>query len=184
MNAVFSMTPGGVGICEGDQLALLAGQASVGSGGPFLVDTSAELLRTIAEVLDIRSVFPRVSEIVKHVLPHDALEMMFHDRAGRVTLEAQSPEDLTGHPGWTETDAEPFHIVSDLRRPSSRLASGDLPAFVDHLLAAGYRSVLSVRSVARNQVMRLGFFSRQTDAYGLDDVPAAQHIADFVAVAV
>jgi transcriptional regulator with PAS, ATPase and Fis domain len=148
-----------------------------------MVDTSAELLRTIAEVLDIRSVFPRVSEIVKHVLPHDALELMFHDRSGRVTLEAQSTEDLTGHPEWTETDDEPFHIVSDLRRPSSRFANGDR-ALVGHLLAAGYRSVLSVRSVARNQVMRLGFFSRYPDAYGLDDVPTAQHIADYVAVAV
>ena len=43
-------------------------------------DVSAALLRTISEVLDIRSVFPRVSEIVKHVLPHDALELVFHDR--------------------------------------------------------------------------------------------------------
>src|SRR6266850_2190505 len=66
--------------------------------GSFTVDTSAALLRTIAEVLDIRSVFPRVSEIVKHVLLHDALELIFHDRSGRVTLEAQSTEDLTGHP--------------------------------------------------------------------------------------
>jgi transcriptional regulator with GAF, ATPase, and Fis domain len=184
MNAVLSMGSAGVGIAGSEHLAFVRRRGATESGGPFLVDTSAELLRTIAEVLDIRSVFPRVSEIVKHVLPHDALELMFHDRAGRVTLEAQSTEDLAGHPGWTETDAEPFHIVSDLRRPSSRLASGDLPAFVDHLLAAGYRSVLSVRSVARNQVMRLGFFSRDTDAYGLDDVPAAQHIADYVAVAV
>src|SRR6267378_664871 len=123
MEAMMSMSPGGVGMSDRD--------------------TSADLLRTIAEVLDIRSVFPRVSEIVKHVLPHDALELMFHDRSGRVTLEAQSTEDLTGHPEWTETDDEPFHIVSDLRRPSSRFASGDR-ALVGHLLAAGYRSVLSV----------------------------------------
>jgi transcriptional regulator with GAF, ATPase, and Fis domain len=184
MNAVLSMRSGGVGIAGSEHLAFVPRRGATESGGPFLVDTSAELLRTIAEVLDIRSVFPRVSEIVKDVLPHDALELMFHDRAGRVTLEAQSTEDLAGHLGWTETDAEPFHIVSDLRRPSSRLASGDLQGFVDHLLAAGYRSVLSVRSVARNQVMRLGFFSKHPDAYGLDNVSTAQHIADYVAVAV
>jgi transcriptional regulator with PAS, ATPase and Fis domain len=166
---------------ERDPLALVA-HAGSEPGGP--VDTSAHLLRTIAEVLDIRSVFPRVSEIVKPVLPHDALELMFHDRGGQVTLEARSTDDLPGHPGWTGTDAEPFIIVSDLRRPSSRFANGVLSDFVDHLRAAGYRSVLTVRTVARNQVMRLGFFSKQVDAYGPHDVPTAQHIADYVAVAV
>jgi len=45
-------------------------------------DTSTELLRTIAEVLDIRAVFPRVSEIVKPVLGHDALELVLCDRKG------------------------------------------------------------------------------------------------------
>src|ERR1700730_2802650 len=104
MNAMVSMNPDGVGISDRD--------------------TSANLLRTIAEVLDVRSVFPRISEIVKPALPHDALELRFHDRGGTVTLEARSNEDLAGPPGWPETDAEPFHIVRDLRRPSSQLASG------------------------------------------------------------
>src|SRR5712692_2401439 len=182
MNAMFSITPGGAGMSERDPLAFVARHAGPEFGGP--VDTSADLLHTIAEVLYIRSVFPRVSDIVKPVLPHDALELMFHDRGGHVTLEARSTDDLEGHPGWTGTDAEPFFIVKDLRRPSSRFASGDLADFVDHLLAVGYRSALNVRSVARNQVMRLGFFSKQLDAYGPNDVPTAQHIADYVAVAV
>jgi transcriptional regulator with PAS, ATPase and Fis domain len=66
----------------------------------------------------------------------------------------------------------------------SRLASCVPQEVIDNLLAAGYRSVLNVRSVARNQVMRLGFFSKHPDAYGPDDVPTAQHIADYVALAV
>jgi transcriptional regulator with PAS, ATPase and Fis domain len=164
MNAMVSMSPGAVGISDRD--------------------TSADLLRTIAEVLDVRSVFPRISEIVKPMLPHDALELVFHDRAGHVTLEARSTEDLAGHPGWTETDDQTFSIVSDLRRPGSRLAGGAPPEVVDRLLAAGYRSVLNIRSVARHQAMRLGFLSRQPDAYNPDDVSTAQHIADYVAVAV
>src|SRR5438445_4588616 len=147
-------------------------------------DTSADLLRTIAEVLDIRSVFPRVSEIVKNVLPHDALELVFHDRSGHVSLEARSTEDLTGAFGCSVDDDEAFFIMSDLRRPSVRLASGAPSSVVDTLLAAGYRSVLNVRSVARGQVMRLGFLSKQTDAYRPDDVKTARHIADYVAVAV
>src|SRR2546430_17698155 len=104
MDAMMSMSPGGVGMSDRD--------------------TSADLLRTIAEVLDIRSVFPRVSEIVRHVLPHDALELVFHDRSGHVTLEARSTEDLTGAFGCSVNDDEAFFIMSDLRRPSVRLASG------------------------------------------------------------
>ncbi len=44
------------------------------------IEASAELLRTISDVLDIRTVFPRVSEIAKKMLPHDALAMVFVDR--------------------------------------------------------------------------------------------------------
>jgi hypothetical protein len=35
------------------------------------LESSVELLRTIAAVLDIRSVFPQVSEIAAKVVPHD-----------------------------------------------------------------------------------------------------------------
>jgi hypothetical protein len=143
------------------------------SQDPFLVGPSAQLLRTIAEGLDIRRVFPRVSEIVKPVLPHDALDLVFHDRGGDVTLEAHSTDDLTGRRMFTGTDDQAFSIVNDLRWPRSRRASGASPEAVDHLLAAGYRSVLNVRSVARSQVMRLGFFSKHPNAYGPDDVPTA-----------
>src|SRR2546429_9780285 len=123
MDAMMSMSPGGVGMSDRD--------------------ASADLLRTIAEVLDIRSVFPRVSEIVKHALPHDALELVFHDRSGHVTLEARSPEDLTDAFDCSVHDDEAFLIMSDLRKPSSRLAGGAPSNVVDMLVAAGYRSVLN-----------------------------------------
>jgi transcriptional regulator with PAS, ATPase and Fis domain len=159
-----SMSPGGVGMSDGE--------------------TSADLLRTIAEVLDIRSVFPRVSEIVRQVLPHDALELVFHDRSGHVTLEACSTADLTGAFGCSVNDDEAFYIISDLRRPSSRVATGAPSSVIDTLLAAGYRSILNVRSVARDQVMRLSFLSKHAGAYRPDDVRTARHVADYVAVAV
>jgi transcriptional regulator with GAF, ATPase, and Fis domain len=171
-------------IADHNAMAVAAHKSPPASDGPFLVDTSAALLRTIAEGLDIRRVFPRVSEIVRHALPHDALELVFHDRSGRVTLEARSTDDLAGALACAASNDEPFYIVGDLRRSGSRVASGARPTAVDTLLAAGYRSVLNVRSVARDQVMRLGFLSKQADAYGPDDVRTAQHIADYVAVAV
>src|SRR3979490_2462671 len=99
MNAIFSMIPDSVEI--GD--------------GAMPVDPSAALLRTIAEGLDIRRGFPRVSEIGKPVVPHDALELVFHDRDGHVTLEATSSDDLPGYAGCTGPGDEAFSIVSDLR---------------------------------------------------------------------
>src|SRR5437588_4967487 len=108
MNAVMAMSPDAGDIGGHEHLVWLARHAPPASGNPFLADTSTELLRTIAEVLDIRSVFPRVSDIVKQVLPHDALALKFSDRAGDVTLEARSSEDLPEH-GWcTDADDKEF----------------------------------------------------------------------------
>ena len=118
MNGTVGMTPRSVGISECEHLTLGTNQSWAGPGGPVMVDVSAALLRTISEVLDIRSVFPRVSEIVQHVLPHDALELVFHDRGGHVTLEATSTDDLKGYAGRTGTNDEAFQIVSDLRHAS------------------------------------------------------------------
>src|SRR5260370_22445152 len=47
-------------------------------------DSSVELLRTIADVLDIRTVFPRVSDIANKMLPHDAMIMSCIDQNGNV----------------------------------------------------------------------------------------------------
>ena len=163
MNAMVSMTPG----------------SSVLEGDP-----SAALLRTISEVLDIRNVFPRVSEIVKSVVPHDALELVFNDRDGRATLEATSTDDLPGYAACTGSDDEPFCILSDIRWGRRRNAIGDSSDAIDALLEAGYRSALSVRRVAQSQAMRLVFFSKRADAYSANDVPPAQHVADYVALAV
>src|SRR2546422_847003 len=85
----------------------------------------------------------RKSEIVRHVLPHDALELVFHDRSGHVTLEARSTGDLTGAFGCSVNDDQAFYIMNDLRRPSSRVTCGAPSSAVDTLLAAGYRSVLN-----------------------------------------
>jgi transcriptional regulator with PAS, ATPase and Fis domain len=179
MNAPSSTDTGGRGFAEREFPGTHGAATAVGL---MRADTSTALLRTIAEVLDIRAVFPRVSEIVKPVLGHDALELVLCDRNGHVTLEARSTEYLPGHRGCALKDDEAFHIEGDLRRPRPRLVGGD--ADVDDLIAAGYRSVLNVRSVARHQVMRLGFFSKQPNAYDPDDVSTAQHISHYVAVAV
>jgi transcriptional regulator with PAS, ATPase and Fis domain len=179
MIAVSSTDTGGRGLAE---LEFPGTHGAATAVGLMRADTSTALLGTIAEVLDIRAVFPRVSEIVKPVLGHDALELVLCDRNGDVTLEARSTEYLPGSRGCALKGDEAFHIVSDLRlRP--RLVGCDTDVD-DDLIAAGYRSVLHVRSVARHQVMHLGFFSKQQGAYDPDDVSTAQYIAHYVAVAV
>jgi transcriptional regulator with GAF, ATPase, and Fis domain len=153
------------------------------SGGRFVADTSTALLRTIAEALDVRTVFPRVSEIVRQVLPHDALVLVLFDAAGHVMLEARSSDDLPKY-GWRASSGDKDHfIVPDLSDVSSRITACE-PAIVDALVEVGYRSLLSIRGIALGQVMRLGFVSRQMDAYTAADVAAAQHIAGYVALAV
>src|SRR4030095_13650632 len=59
-------------------------------------DGSHELLHTIAGVLDIRSVFPLVSEIARKMLSHDALTMICHDEDLNVHVEAASRDDFRG----------------------------------------------------------------------------------------
>ena len=183
MDAVPAVDPGNMEVAGYEQPRWSSRHDAPVSGRPFVPEASVELLRTIAGVLDIRAVFPRISEIVKQVVPHDGLALKFSDRAGRMTLEARSTRDLPEQ-GWiTCPENEDFTIVSDLRRTRSQ-ATDNEPSNVDRLVTAGYRSMLSVRAVAQQQIMQLGFFSKQTNAYTPDDVPEARHVADYVALSV
>src|SRR6266850_2451707 len=178
MNAVLRMSRDEPVLSERNRLARTAAPSRT----LFVGETATELLRTIAGVLDIRSVFPRISEIVQQVVPHDALGLRFTDRAGRATLEARSTDELPEH-GWcTTAEQNEYTIASDLRRV--RLEPADSEQSINALVAARYRSALTIRAVANDQMMRLGFFSKQTNAYSLNDVPAARHVADYVAVSV
>ena len=49
---------------------------------------SVELLRAMADVLDIRTLFPRLSAIARKMLPHDALALAFVDQHGQLVVEA------------------------------------------------------------------------------------------------
>ena len=147
-------------------------------------DPSLELVRTISEVLDIRSVFPRVSELANHLLPHDCLALVFQDESDQLTIEAQSVEGFPTFRRLALPGEEDVHVVADLGKTGLPLAHCDPSDYVSRLVEAGYRSLLSVRSVAGSQVMGLLFFSTQPDAYSPDDVPAARRIADYVALSV
>jgi transcriptional regulator with GAF, ATPase, and Fis domain len=147
-------------------------------------DPSTALLHTISEVLDIRAVFPRVSEIANHVLPHDWLGLVFHDHSDRVTLQAGSAESFPEFRRLAVAGEGEDQVVSDIEKERLRMVQSDPPDLVDRILEEGYRSFLKVRGVAGEQVLGLGFFSKRRDAYSMDDVPTARRIAECISVAV
>jgi regulatory Fis family protein len=103
------------------------GAVATAAVNPFVTETTTELLRTIAGVLDVKSVFPRISNIVQQVVPHDALGLRFRDRTGRATLEARSTDELPEH-GWcTNQEEKECTIASD------RIS--DVPLLAEQFLA-------------------------------------------------
>jgi two-component system response regulator AtoC len=145
------------------------------------VEASVDLLRTIADVLDIRHVFPRVSEIAARILPHDAMVMAFFDERGRIALEASTVElgNLRPHAAPTPI---PELLIGDLAVEPLAVGGGENPT--PSLLAAGLRSLLTIVTRARDQVMTVAFFAKQPNAFSGADVPAARRITDYIALAV
>jgi DNA-binding NtrC family response regulator len=144
---------------------------------------SQDLLNLLTDVLDIRDVFPRVSEIVAAAVPHDRLVLwLFQDKVTHVASNDDGPVIESGtvpqfDPKWT---ADGFRLVGDLARESLGSVQADLR---QQLLAAGYRSFLSVYTSTRFQPLSLSFWSKQPNAFSLQDVAVAQHIAACVGLA-
>jgi transcriptional regulator with GAF, ATPase, and Fis domain len=149
------------------------------------LESSVELLREIAGVLDIRTVFPRISEIVSKILPHDRLTMAFYDR-DEVVIEAASNDEFAEFTrvklaGAKKLEPE-FRVIDDLtREPLAVVEPADLQA---RFVAAGYRSALSVHTAVRDQELGLAFWSKRVGAFGPGDFPVARTVMDHVALAV
>jgi transcriptional regulator with PAS, ATPase and Fis domain len=118
-------------------------------------DPLEDLLVTISEALCVREVLPRVSQIANRVLRHDGLELVVRDQDGQVTMQARLPDGL------------PAHRVPETTR-----------------LGPDYRSSLSVRSRAGQQVISVDFFSKQAEAYTSADLPTARQIAAYIGIVV
>src|SRR5260221_173363 len=97
------------------RLAETARHAAVERERTASIESSVELLRTISGVLDIRTVFPQVSEIANKVLSHDLLTMMFENR-GQILIEVSS-DDFPGLTRFIKADSsrpkDGFIIVDD-----------------------------------------------------------------------
>ena len=194
--ALFSRNPQGFnasGLCHAQRLAHclgyglayreLAQHAATERQQRNEIEGSIELLRTISDVLDIRTVFPRVSNIASKMLPHDALAMVFVDQDRHFVRQAHSPDDFPDPPFVTfKTPGPQEAIIADL-------SIGPLPVFEPAdafapVIAAGYRSLLTVRVPALDKVIELAFWSKRPGAFVARDLPAAHRIADYMALSV
>ena len=145
---------------------------------------SETLLNTLADVLDIRDVFPRVSEIAAAALPHDRLVLwLARDQVTHVASNDDGPsiEHVRGSDfDQTKTD-DGFVLIGDLAREAPGVIE---PAELqEQLLAAGYRSFLAVDASTSFQPLNLSFWSKQPNAFSLQDVVVARHIASCVGLA-
>jgi len=144
---------------------------------------SHELLHTIAGVLDIRSVFPRVSEIARKMLPHDALTMSCQDEDLNVHVEAASSDDFRGlMSDLARVPMAPELLIGDLRKETYPLS--EHPYWRDRIDARGYRSLLRVAIPARDRLVIVAFWSKQAHAYDTRHLPLARRIVEHLAVGV
>ena len=139
------------------------------------------LLNTLTDVLDIREVFDRVSQVVQSVLPHDMMGVIeISEAADRIRLHAG-----TAKPDHTyEAAVDPQILMRTLDAmivedfPNHPLAKGTPP------LEAGMVTLLSapIRFGGRLQGA-VNFFSRQPSWFTRDDLPIAERIASHIALA-
>jgi transcriptional regulator with GAF, ATPase, and Fis domain len=167
------------------RLADAARRAAVDRERAANIESSVELLRTISGVLDIRTVFPRVSAIANKVLPHDLLTMMFHS-GGQILIEVASSDEFPEIARLVKTDdsrpKDGFVLIDDFT--TARLPIVEPADVRERIVAAGYRSFLAVLTHAGDQEMGLGFWSKTLRAFAPADVPVARRLADHVALAV
>jgi DNA-binding NtrC family response regulator len=150
------------------------------------LDASDELLRAMATVLDVRQVFPRVSQIAATVLPHELLTFAFVNEQGEFVIHAVSDGSDPLFPRAKLTDAVPkgetFRLIGDLM--TDPLPPTEPAGFWDQIRAAGYRSTLWIDRAAGDQLFGLQFWSTRRAGFEESQVPVGRRIADHLALAI
>jgi transcriptional regulator with GAF, ATPase, and Fis domain len=166
------------------------------------------LLPTIAEALDVRTVFSRVSAVIQDVIPHVtvSLALLTPDRGG-VKLHVASNYDVGDLPeyrftaeneaiskSWRYFIGYDCTVIGEgvMRVQTSPPDSGE-PTFIELRPGAPWTrlaSELKIRSILRvpirvkdQAVGGVGFASDRPAAYSEEDVVLAARIADHVALA-
>jgi GAF domain len=170
-------------------------------------DRLQTLLPTIADALDIRTIFPRRSALLQDVIPHvtTSLVLLTPDRGG-VKVHVASNYEVESLPqyrftaegetisqNWRSFVAYDCHVVSDgvIRVQTSRPDTE--PAFVELRPGLPFTRLLShfkLRSFVRvpirikeQPIGAIAFASDRPATYDDDDVELATRIADHLALA-
>jgi len=152
------------------------------------IEKLESLMGALAESLDVREVFGRISDAVRPVLPHQLMsltELDGHARTIRVVAiagEADIPEPTDPIPlssveaGRTGIDAEIIHdIPAELTEETARNRV---------LRGTGMRSWLRVPVWRAGEIHgSMSFFHREPAQYDVEDVEIARRIADRIALA-
>jgi hypothetical protein len=142
------------------------------------------LLPALADVLDVREVFERVSQVAGQAVPHDLLSLLLVAPDGTITVHAvaggeiQFPQQVPMPEHRRGLLTEPWEFVIDRDVLADPLEREQAAA------TAGYRARLLVPIRLRGVLAgTLNFVSRQPDRYSPGDVVVARRIADQIALA-
>lgn len=169
------------------RLAASSQKAASNREHPEYLHVYEELLKVISSVPDVRQVLPRISQIAGRIVPHDRMTLSFHDSDRNIMMQAVSNDD---GPRFDRLRAAPnvfpkngtSQIIDDLSTfPQAGTEPADLPA---RIVKAGYYSILLNHVSARNHGMSLAFWAKRKNAFTESDIPAAQRMAEQIAVAV
>jgi len=144
------------------------------------------LLGMLAESLDVREVFPRLSEAMQPILPHDLVVLTELDvRARRIRVIASNgaadipvpTEAVTLSEGEVDNRLD-FEIFRDI--PDEVVPNTDRRSL---MVASGMRSWLRVPVWLTGEVRgALGFLHREPGRYSPEDAEVARRLADRIAL--
>ncbi len=151
------------------------------------LDQTENALHSLADSLDIRDVFEKLSESIRAVLPHDLMYLGgFDPEIGEIHTIAVAGEADCEVPNkpfkLTEQEAARREVEYDIMNDITSLI-GPTTERNKILLATGMRSWLKIPFRLSGQVRgSVGFFHRQPSQYTVEDVEIARRIADRVAL--
>ncbi len=150
------------------------------------LDRMETLLGMLAESLDVREVFQRLSEAMQPVLPHDLMTLTeLDERARTIRIIAYAgPIDLE-----VPTDAVPL-TERELQQRVDFEILRDIPAEVTPdterqrlILSSGLRSWVRVPVLLAGEVRGgLSFFHREPSRFNREDADVARRLADRIAL--
>ena len=153
------------------------------------IDALVRLLQTVAETLDIRQIFPQLSETTRGALPHDILALTAWAEDGlSFRVYAMAGADVPDESFWGPTLLPPVertlldrkaYIIHDV---NSEVAAETIRGRL--LRMVGARSALRVAIPLGSSVFgSLFFLAREPGRFSEDDVDFGRRVADHLALA-